>query len=125
MTIVEIRYSNETILIWPDGSLESEAATVTFYQGIFALLLRVGFIFVQVGCIPTVNVYHLLMQNVLDIFVTLASFGLLGFMFAYGKESLWGAIGYGSWISSQNAPLNEGVRGKPGNQPVLSLTPPP
>lgn len=116
MTIITIQSSNGSVLVWPKRYSETETATVTFYQGIFALLLRVGFIFIQIGCIPTDNVYLLLMQNVLDIFVTLASFGLLGFMFAFGKESFWGVFGYGSWIASENALLNEGVRGKSNNK---------
>lgn len=116
MTTVNIESSNESILVWPDKYSESETATVTFYQGIFALLLRVGFLFVQIGCVSTESVNVILMQNVLDIFVTLSSFGLLGFVFAYGKKSCLGVIGYGSWISSKNAPLNEGVRGKPKNK---------
>lgn len=112
MTIIKIESSNESILIWPDEDSQSQAATVTFYQGIFALLLRVGFIFIQIGCIPSENIYLIIMQNVLDIFVCLLSFGLLGFMLAYGKNSFWGVFGYGSWISSETTLLNEGVRGK-------------
>lgn len=112
MTTVKMQSSNGSFFVWPEKNSESETATLTFYQGIFALLLRVGFIFIQIGCIPTERVYLMLMQNILDIFVTLPSFGLLGFMIAYGKKSFKGIIGYGSWISSEDAPLNEGVRGK-------------
>lgn len=112
MTIVNVHLSNQTILKWPDKNSESETATITFYQGVLALLLRLGFLCIQIGCIPTENIYIILMQNLLDIFIALSSFGLLGFIFAYGKESLGGIIGYGSWISSKNASLTEGVRGK-------------
>lgn len=112
MTVKLFSSKEESVLVWPDWEIESETATVTFYQGIFAFLLRLGFIFIQIGCIPTEDIYLVLVQNVLDIFVTLSSFGLLGFMFAYGKETCWGIVGYGSWIASEGAPLNEGVHGK-------------
>lgn len=122
MTTIKIQSSNQSILVWPDRYSESETATVTFYQGIFALLLRVGFLFVQIGCVPTENINVILMQNVLDMFVTLSSFGILGFVFAYGKKSFFGVIGYGSWISSKNATLNEGVRGEPHSKQIKILT---
>lgn len=108
MTTINTQTSNQ---IWPEKYSESETATVSFYQGIFSLLMRIGFIFIQIGCVSTESLYLILMQNVLDMFVSIASFGLLGFMFAFSKESAWEVIGYGSWISSENAPLNEGVRG--------------
>lgn len=111
MTVIKILSLNQSNLKWPGQNSESEAATVTFYQGVFALLLRVGFIFIQIGCIPCEDVNVLLMQNVVDIFVTLISFGGLGFMIAHGKHTFWNVAGYGSWISSEDALLNEAVRG--------------
>lgn len=110
--ISHFKTTNESFLIWRNATEESETATASFYQGILALLLRAGLVFIQTGSIPTDSVPVMLMQNVLDIFVTSASFGLPGFMVAYGKTSFWGVLGYGSWISSEGAVLNEAVRGK-------------
>lgn len=77
-----------------------------------ALLLRAGFVLIQIGCVPTDNVCIILLQNIVDLIVACLSFGLLGFQFAYGKNSAHRALGYGSWISSEYAELDNGVHGK-------------
>lgn len=76
------------------------------------LLLRVGSILVQIGCIPTENVYVILQNNVIDIAVALISFGLVGFILASGGDAASGAIGTKGWIASDSANLDSAIVGK-------------
>lgn len=52
----------------------------------------------QIGSIPTENAHRILFQNILDIGVSLTSYGFLGFTLNFGSKSLEGVLGYGAWI---------------------------
>lgn len=67
---------------------------------LLVLLLRIGFILIQMGSIPTQNVCNILFQNIIDIGVSITSYGFLGFMLNFGAKSLEGVVGHGSWIDS-------------------------
>lgn len=67
---------------------------------LIVLLLRVGLILIQIGTIPTHNVYRILFQNVVDMGVCLLSYGVVGFTLNFGSESLEGVVGHGTWIDS-------------------------
>lgn len=76
------------------------------------LLLRAGYILVQIGSIPTENVYVILLHNLVDIAVSVASFGLIGFTLAYGHDTFSGLVGYKLWIVSDSIDLDEALFGK-------------
>lgn len=67
---------------------------------------------VQIGCIPTENVYIILQNNVIDVAVTLLSFGLVGFILACGVDTLSGAVGTKVWIASDSANIDDALVGK-------------
>lgn len=76
------------------------------------LLLRGGYVLIQFGSIPTENVYFILLHNVVDISVSVAAFGLVGFSIAFGQDKLNGTIGYGEWIGSEEADYDSFIMGK-------------
>lgn len=76
------------------------------------LLLRAGYLLIQIGSIPTENVYVILLHNVVDIAVSVASFGLVGFMLAYGNDTFNGLVGYNTWIVSNSVDHDEIALGK-------------
>lgn len=41
-----------------------------------------------------------MLQNLVDIAVSLISYGLIGFALNHGSKSLEGIVGYGAWIDS-------------------------
>lgn len=54
----------------------------------------------QIGSIPTEDVPRILLQNILDIAISLVSYGFIGFQLNFGSNSLEGIVGYGAWIDS-------------------------
>ncbi|XP_025830136.1 ammonium transporter 2-like [Agrilus planipennis] len=78
---------------------ETFGKTQNVFQVFSALILRGGFILIQLGSIPTEDISTILMQNVVDVAVSLLSFISIGFIFAFGDKSKTGVVGYGSWIS--------------------------
>lgn len=76
-----------------------------------ALLLRAGYLLIQLGSVPTENVYVILLQNIVDIAVCLAMFGFLGYIFAYGTDAFIGFIGWYVWIGSPKADLDAALVG--------------
>ncbi|KAF2905560.1 hypothetical protein ILUMI_00608 [Ignelater luminosus] len=83
----------------------------TFIRGCLVLLLRAGFVLVQLGSIPIENVYIILLQNIVDIAVCIASFGLIGYILAFGYDVLNGTVGHGMWIISDSADLDNAILG--------------
>lgn len=76
------------------------------------LLLRAGYILIQIGSIPVENVYIILLNNLVDIAVTVCSFALLGYMLAFGKDTVKGYVGYNSWIGSSDFDYDNAIFGK-------------
>ncbi|KAF5294080.1 hypothetical protein FQA39_LY13554 [Lamprigera yunnana] len=75
------------------------------------LLLRAGFVLIQLGSIPSANVYVILYQNVVNIATTIASFGSIGYTIAFG-EDLKGVIGYNKWfIYANSSDINNAIVG--------------
>ncbi|KAB0798580.1 hypothetical protein PPYR_09573 [Photinus pyralis] len=70
------------------------------HRSIFAiaLLLRAGLVAVQLGTIPSQNIYKIILYNILDIAISVAFFGTVGVVFAFGDDKL-GVIGFKPWFS--------------------------
>lgn len=87
----------------------------TVYLGnnrlLLALLLRAGFVFIQLGSIPIENVYLILLQNIVDISVSTASYGLLGYFLSFSSDSFYGLIGNSTWLTSANANYDNAIIG--------------
>lgn len=90
------------------------------YKSIIVLFLRAGYILVQLGSVPTENVYVILLQNIVDISVSVVSFGLVGFIFSFGYDGWNGLIGHGMWISSQSVDMDKAILGK--RQKVIRIS---
>ncbi|XP_011637816.1 putative ammonium transporter 1 [Pogonomyrmex barbatus] len=63
---------------------------------ILTILLRVGFVLVQLGSVPITNVNLILLQNIVDLCCVTVMYFLIGFLIAYGDID--GLIGGGHWI---------------------------
>lgn len=80
--------------------------------GYFAvLLLRGGFILVQVGSIPVENAYMIIFRNIIEIAVTIFSYGFIGFYLSFGKKSFHGIINYDGYIGNIDADLSAAALG--------------
>lgn len=75
------------------------------------MLLRAGYVLIQLGSIPTENVYVVLLQNVVDIGVSMLSFGLLGYMLAFGPTQYNGLFGYKTWIGAMEIDTEGAIAG--------------
>lgn len=67
---------------------------------------------IQLGCIPTENVYLILLHNVVDLTVSITAYGLLGYIIAYGNDMFNGILGFGLWINSEDANYENFLFGK-------------
>lgn len=67
---------------------------------------------VQIGCVPTENVYAILLNNVIDIAVAIVCFGLVGYILASGYDTMGGIVGTKVWIASDSANLDRAVTGE-------------
>ncbi|XP_022908207.2 ammonium transporter 3-like [Onthophagus taurus] len=70
---------------------------LAFVKLILVLLARAGFILIEAGCVPTEQFYDLLLPNIIDFSISSASYGLLGCILSFGKSSIYGIIGYGTY----------------------------
>lgn len=77
---------------------------------ILTILLRVGFVLVQVGSVPINNVNLILLQNVVDLCCVTVMYFLTGFLIAYNGD-VAGLIGTGSWIGDPTIDRNEAIVG--------------
>uniref|UniRef100_A0AAR5P1X6 Ammonium transporter AmtB-like domain-containing protein n=1 Tax=Dendroctonus ponderosae TaxID=77166 RepID=A0AAR5P1X6_DENPD len=75
------------------------------------LLLRGGFILVQVGSIPVENAYMIIFRNIIEIAVTIFSYGFIGFYLSFGKKSFHGIINYDGYIGNKDADLSAAALG--------------
>lgn len=64
---------------------------------VLVILLRIGFVFVQIGSVPVNNVNLILLQNLVDLCSVTIMYLLVGFIIAYNGD-LAGLIGKGYWI---------------------------
>ncbi|KAL6444154.1 hypothetical protein ACFW04_001827 [Cataglyphis niger] len=77
---------------------------------ILTILLRVGFVLVQVGSVPINNINLILLQNVVDLSCVTVMYFLTGFLIAYNGD-MAGLIGEGSWIGDPTVDRNEAIIG--------------
>ncbi|KAF5303043.1 hypothetical protein FQR65_LT08372 [Abscondita terminalis] len=73
-----------------------------FLNTCLVLLVRSGFVLVQLSSIPSLNVFVIIYQNVLDVALSIATFGSLGCVIAFGDD-LIGIVGYKKWLPFNNA----------------------
>ncbi|XP_044764583.1 putative ammonium transporter 1 [Coccinella septempunctata] len=85
--------------------------TVTYIRLTTVLLLRAGYVLIQIGSIPINDVYSLILHNILDITVTICSYGLVGYMFSLGQESLGGFMGSSTSLSAGYPDLDSLIHG--------------
>ncbi|XP_057660145.1 ammonium transporter 3-like isoform X1 [Diorhabda carinulata] len=60
----------------------------------FVLLLRLGFVLVQMGTVPVENVYRISFFNIFEIGNVIMSYFLIGHMLSFGKSTYKGWLGY-------------------------------
>ncbi|KAG7200439.1 hypothetical protein KM043_017888 [Ampulex compressa] len=77
---------------------------------ILVILLRVGFLLVQVGSVPVNNVNTILLQNAIDVCWSSVMYFLTGLMVAYNGD-LCGLIGEGYWIGHPKVDKEEALIG--------------
>ncbi|XP_072753897.1 signal sequence receptor beta [Anoplolepis gracilipes] len=77
---------------------------------VLTVLLRVGFVLVQIGSIPINNVNLILLQNVVDLCCVTVMYFLTGFLIAYNGD-VAGLIGKGYWIGDPTIDKNEAIIG--------------
>ncbi|KAJ8982071.1 hypothetical protein NQ317_001480 [Molorchus minor] len=70
-----------------------EKVTEKYLKNEAAMILRIGFVLMQIGSIPVENIYKIIYHNVVDIAVAMVSFSTLGILFSFGSKST-GAIAY-------------------------------
>lgn len=77
---------------------------------LLTVLLRVGFVLVQVGSVPVSNVNLILLQNAVDLCCVTVVYFLTGFLIAYNGD-VAGLIGAGRWIGDPAVDRNEAIAG--------------
>ncbi|XP_012542583.1 putative ammonium transporter 1 [Monomorium pharaonis] len=77
---------------------------------VLTILLRIGFVLVQVGGVPVNNVNLILLQNVVDLCCVTVMYFLTGFLVAYNGD-VAGLIGAGHWIGDPTIDKNEAIVG--------------
>lgn len=77
---------------------------------VLTILLRIGFVLVQVGSVPVNNVNLILLQNVIDLCCVTVMYFLTGFLVAYNGD-MAGLIGEGYWIGDPTIDKNEAIVG--------------
>lgn len=77
---------------------------------VLTILLRVGYVLVQVGSVPVNNVNLILLQNVIDFCCVTVMYFLTGFLVAYNGD-VAGLIGTGHWIGDPSIDKNEAIIG--------------
>lgn len=77
---------------------------------VLTILLRVGFVLVQIGSVPINNVNLILLQNVIDLCCVTVMYFLTGFLVAYNGD-VAGLIGEGHWIGDPTIDKNEAIVG--------------
>lgn len=91
------------------GKIDEQISGMVF-QITLTILLRVGFLLVQIGSVPVGNVNLILLQNIVDFCTVTAVSILIGFVVAFGGD-MAGIIGEGIWIGDSKANVNEALVG--------------
>lgn len=77
---------------------------------VLTILLRVGFVLIQIGSVPVNNVNLILLQNMIDLCCVTVMYFLTGFLVAYNGD-IAGLIGAGHWIGDPSIDKNEAIIG--------------
>ncbi|XP_024876552.1 uncharacterized protein LOC112457621 [Temnothorax curvispinosus] len=77
---------------------------------LLTVLLRIGFVLVQIGSVPVNNVNLILLQNTVDLCCVTVMYFLTGFLVAYNGD-VAGLIGAGHWIGDPAIDRNEAIVG--------------
>lgn len=77
---------------------------------VLTVLLRIGFVLVQIGSVPINNVNLILLQNTVDLCCVTVMYFLTGFLVAYNGD-VAGLIGAGHWIGDPTIDKNEAIMG--------------
>ncbi|XP_011695226.1 PREDICTED: ammonium transporter 1 member 3-like [Wasmannia auropunctata] len=77
---------------------------------VLTVLLRIGFVLVQVGSVPVNNVNLILLQNAIDLCCVTVMYFLTGFLVAFNGDVV-GLIGAGHWIGDPAIDKNEAIVG--------------
>lgn len=77
---------------------------------ILTILLRAGFVLVQIGSVPVDNVNLILLQNATDFSCVTVMYLLVGFLLAYNGD-VAGLIGEGRWIGDPTIDGNQAITG--------------
>ncbi|KYN16863.1 PREDICTED: putative ammonium transporter sll1017 isoform X2 [Trachymyrmex cornetzi] len=77
---------------------------------VLTILLRIGFVVIQIGNGPINNVNLILLQNAVDLCCVTVMYFLTGFLIAYNGD-IAGLIGAGHWISDSTIDKNEAIVG--------------
>ncbi|XP_011862663.1 PREDICTED: ammonium transporter 1 member 3-like [Vollenhovia emeryi] len=77
---------------------------------VLTVLLRIGFVLVQVGSVPVNDVNLILVQNTVDLCCATVMYFLTGFLVAYNGD-VGGLIGSGRWIGDPAIDRNEAIAG--------------
>ncbi|XP_060536124.1 putative ammonium transporter 1 [Cylas formicarius] len=85
--------SNATTIVDNVKRNEESFGTVTC-----VLLLRIGFLLVQMGSIPIENVYVIVFHNVVEIAVAILSYGFAGYQLSFGDRTFYGFVSYGGGL---------------------------
>lgn len=77
---------------------------------VLTILLRIGFVLLQIGSVPVNNVNLILLQNTIDLCCVTVMYFLTGFLVAYNGDGT-GLIGAGHWIGDPAIDRNEAIVG--------------
>lgn len=76
------------------------------------LLLRIGFILVQVGSIPVENAFIIIFRNIIEMATAIFSYGFIGYYLSFGQKSFYGVVNYEGFMGDKNADLSSAALGK-------------
>lgn len=66
---------------------------------IVVLVSRLGILLVELGTVPTENIYKIIFYNTLEMANTIMAFALTGYLLSFGKWSYKGIFGYSNDLS--------------------------
>ncbi|XP_046753123.1 ammonium transporter 1 member 2-like [Diprion similis] len=87
-----------------------EAGSSAVFRSILTILLRVGFLLVQIGSVPVSNVNLILLHHIVDFCAVTLVYILVGFVIAFNGD-VSGAVGEGVWIGDVRANMNDAILG--------------
>ncbi|XP_012272380.1 ammonium transporter 1 member 3-like [Orussus abietinus] len=104
------RITNETLRDSPLKEYFQNRTWAILFRGITTILLRIGFLLIQVGSVPVTNVNLILLQNIVDLCATSFFYILVGYVISFNGD-IGGLIGRGYWIGDVDVDKEEAVIG--------------